>query len=117
MILFPLILLFCIIGVYSLNNRAFDVFVMCLFGVAGYFMRKADYEPAPLIMAFILGPIMEQALRQSLSIFHGHFAGFFTRPISIASLGLALVLIASNFTPLLKKKRSKLMENLAGDHD
>ena len=80
-------------------------------------MRKVDYEPAPLIMAFILGPVMEQALRQSMSIFHGQFTVFFTRPICIGALGLALVLIASNFTPLLKTKRSKLIADLAGDKD
>ena len=78
---------------------------MIFFGLVGYFMNKLDYEPAPLVMAFVLGPEMEKALRQSLLIFHGSFVGFFTRPICIASLGLALALIASNFMPFLKKKR------------
>ncbi len=107
-ILFPLILLFCIIGAYSLNNSVFDILVLTFFGLVGYFMRKFDYVPAPLILAYILGPKIEQALRQSLLIFHGSFIGFFTRPICVISLGFALVLLASNFLPFLRKERLKL---------
>lgn len=107
-ILFPLILLFCIIGAYSLQNSVFDILVLIFFGVVGYFMKKLNYGPAPLILAFILGPKMEQALRQSLLIFQGNFAGFFGRPICIVSLGLALILIVSNFVPVLKRERLRL---------
>ena len=103
--LFPLILLFCIIGAYSLNNTTFDIVVMVIFGIVGYFMKKFDYEPAPLLLAFVLGTIMEQALRQSLSIFHGNFMMFFARPISAAFIIVALALIASNFFPFLRRKR------------
>ncbi len=81
-ILFPLIILFCLIGAYSLNNTAFDIGVMVIFGLVGYLMKKFEYEGAPLLLAFVLGPMMEQALRQSLLISHGSFAIFFTRPIS-----------------------------------
>ncbi len=107
-ILFPLIILFCLIGAYSLNNNTFDVLVMLIFGVAGYLMRKSGYEGAPLLLAYVLGPMMEQALRQSLLISHGSFAIFFIRPISAAALAIALILIASYFFPFLRKRRLNL---------
>jgi putative tricarboxylic transport membrane protein len=109
-ILFPLIILFCLIGAYSLNNRVFDVLVMLVFGLVGYLMRKSGYEGAPLLMAFILGEIMEQALRQSLLMSHGSFAIFLTRPICAAAMVLALAMIASNFIPFLRKRRLKVEE-------
>jgi putative tricarboxylic transport membrane protein len=107
-LLFPLILLFCTIGAYSLNNSTFDVIVMFVFGLIGYVMKKCEYEPAPLLLAFVLGPMMEQALRQSLSISYGDFGIFFTRPISAVSIVLALALVASNFLPHFKKKLADL---------
>jgi putative tricarboxylic transport membrane protein len=70
-LLFPLILFFCLIGVYSTENNVLDIFVMMIFGVVGYLMRKFEYEPAPLILALVLGPIMERAFRQSLIISSG----------------------------------------------
>jgi putative tricarboxylic transport membrane protein len=109
-ILFPLIILFCLIGAYSLKNTSFDIVVMLIFGLVGYLMRKLDYEGAPLLLAFVLGPMMEQALRQSLLISQGSFTIFFTRPISAASMGLALFLIASYFFPIFKKKRLRIEE-------
>lgn len=102
-ILFPLIILFCLIGAYSLNNSTFDVLVMLIFGVAGYLMRKFGYEGAPLLLAYVLGPMLEQALRQSLLISHGSFTIFLIRPISAAALGIALLLIASYFFPFLRR--------------
>ena len=110
-ILFPLIILFCLIGAYSLNNTAFDVGVMVIFGLIGYLMKKFDYEGAPLLLAFVLGPMMEQALRQSLLLSHGSFAIFFTRPISAVAMGLAVALILSYFLPFLRKKRPNLEED------
>jgi len=107
-ILFPLIILFCLIGAYSLNHTSFDIVVMLIFGLAGYLMRKLNYEGAPLLLAFVLGPMMEQALRQSLLISQGSFTIFFTRPISAASMGLALALIASYFLPFLRKRRLRI---------
>jgi len=109
-ILFPLIILFCLIGAYSLKNTSFDIVVMLIFGLVGYLMRKLDYEGAPLLLAFVLGPMMEQALRQSLLISQGSFTIFFTRPISAASMVLALFLIASYFLPIFKKKRLRIEE-------
>lgn len=109
-ILFPLIILFCLIGAYSLNSNTFDVLVMLIFGLAGYLMRKFGYEGAPLLLAYVLGPMMEQALRQSLLISYGSFTIFLTRPISATAIGIVLVLIASYFFPFLRKRRLNVEE-------
>src|SRR4030043_676271 len=104
-ILFPLILLFCLIGVYSVNNVVFDIYIMLIFGIMGYLMKKFDYEGAPLVLAFVLGPLMENNLRKSLIMSQGDFSIFFTRPLAAVSLILALFLLVSPFIPGLGKKR------------
>lgn len=101
----PMIILFCVIGVYSINNSVFDLWIMIVFGVGGYILRKADYEPAPLILAHVLGPRLEQALRQSLLISDGSFAIFLSRPIALASFALGAFLVVLSFSRYLKKKR------------
>jgi len=107
-ILFPLILLFCLIGVYSVSNAVFDIYIMILFGIVGYLMKKFDYEGAPLVLAFVLGPLMENNLRKSLIMSQGDFSIFFTRPLAAASLIVALFLLASPFIPYLRKKREEI---------
>jgi putative tricarboxylic transport membrane protein len=109
-ILFPLILLFCLIGAYSINNTNFDIDVMIFFGAAGYLMKKFGYECAPLILAFVLGPRLEQTLRQSLLISRGSFSIFVTRPICAVFLGVAFLLLLSNILPYIKKRRQKYDE-------
>jgi putative tricarboxylic transport membrane protein len=109
-ILFPLILLFCLIGAYTLNNLTFDLYVMLLFGVVGWTMRKFGYEGAPLILAFVLGPMLENALRQSLLMSKGSFMIFVTRPISGIALGFAFLLLLSNLFPYFKKQRARYEE-------
>jgi putative tricarboxylic transport membrane protein len=94
-ILFPLILFFCAIGSYSINHSIFDIVIMVFFGLIGYFFRKFRYEPAPLIMAFILGPMLEKSLRQSFLMSHGDFSIFFTRAISAGCLILSLLISLS----------------------
>jgi putative tricarboxylic transport membrane protein len=111
-ILLPLILLFCLIGAYSLNNSTFDVMVMIFFGGVGYLMRKFGYESAPLVLAFVMGPILEQNLRQALLMSHGSFTIFVTRPISVVTLAIAFLLLLSNVLPSMKKKRAKVEEIL-----
>jgi len=93
-ILFPLILFFCLIGVYTLNNSVFDMYLMVLFGFVGYIMRKFDFEPAPLTMAYVLSPILESSFRQSLSLSGGNFGIFFSRPISVVCMALVVALLA-----------------------
>ena len=111
-ILLPLILLFCLIGAYSLNNSTFDVMVMIFFGGVGYLMRKFGYESAPLVLAFVMGPILEQNLRQALLMSHGSFTIFISRPISAVTLAIAFLLLLSNVLPSMKKKREKVEEIL-----
>ena len=101
-ILFPLILIFCLIGVYSINNSIGDIIIMNIFGIVGYLMKKFKYEGAPLILALVLGPMFEDALRQSLMLSHGKFSIFVTRPISLGLLIAAFLLLASSF---ITKKR------------
>lgn len=103
-ILFPLILLFCLIGSYSLNNNIVEVMIMILFGIVGYLMKKFEYEGAPLILAFVLSPLLENALRQSLIMSHGSFAIFLTRPISLVFFIVSIFLLVSPLMPGLKKR-------------
>ncbi|MBW1799165.1 MAG: tripartite tricarboxylate transporter permease [Deltaproteobacteria bacterium] len=91
--LFPLIILFCLIGVFSVRNNAADIIIMFVFGVVGYLMRKFRYQGAPLVLALVLGPMLEEAFRQSLITSRGSFAIFFTRPISVGFLIVALILL------------------------
>jgi putative tricarboxylic transport membrane protein len=110
-ILFPLILLFCLIGTYAMNNSTFDLLMMILFGVLGYLIKKFGYESAPLILAVVLGPMLEQNLRQSLLLARGSFLIFIIRPISGVILGVAFLLLLTNFlTNVRKKYREKYKE-------
>lgn len=104
--LFPMIILFCIVGVYSVSNSLLDIGLMILFGVFGYLMRKFDYEPAPLVLAYVLGPMLEQALRQSLRMSNGSFTIFFNRPISVTCLAVCLFLLVVSFGQIRKKRKS-----------
>ncbi len=103
-VLFPLILLFCLIGVYSVNNNPFEMVVMIVFGIIGYLMKKFGYEGAPLILAFVLSPLMENSLRQSLIMSHGSFSIFFTRSISLILMVVAIFLLVMPLVPGLKKR-------------
>jgi putative tricarboxylic transport membrane protein len=98
-ILFPFILLFCIIGSYSLQNSMFDILIMVIFGVVGYIFRKIGFEAAPMILAFVLGPLLENSLRQSLVISEGSFLIFIQHPISAAVLLIAVLMIFSAMIP------------------
>ncbi len=92
-LLYPLILLFCLIGAYSLNNNVGDVLVMLVFGIVGYLMRKFRYDGAPLVLALVLGPMLEEAFRQSLMLSKGDFSIFISRPLSLAFLIAAALLV------------------------
>ncbi|RPJ36504.1 MAG: tripartite tricarboxylate transporter permease [Deltaproteobacteria bacterium] len=104
-ILFPMIFLFCLIGSYSLNNSTFDIFVMIVFGVMGYLMKKFQYDAAPLVMAFVLGPMLEENVRQALLISQGSAFIFFQRPISSVFIITALIfLIIPQVLRFLKRR-------------
>jgi TctA family transporter len=99
-VLLPLVMLFCVTGMYSVNNSLPDIWMMIAFGVLGYLLRGWAYEGAPLLLGLVLGPKLEVAFRQSLMISHGDFAIFVERPVSLALLLLTLVFLA---LPLVKR--------------
>jgi putative tricarboxylic transport membrane protein len=110
-ILFPLILLFCLIGVYTLNNSTTEILIMVFFGILGYLFKKFDYEAAPLVLALVLGPILETSLRRSLLLSAGNPLIFVTRPISAVLICLAFGLLVFPLIPGLAKKREALPED------
>jgi putative tricarboxylic transport membrane protein len=112
-VLFPLILLFCIVGVYASGNSVFDVMVMMLFGAIGYLMRKFGYEAAPLVLAFVLGPMLENNLRKSLIVSQGDFTIFVERPISLVCLLVAAALLLAPALPALRRRREKVAMDTA----
>jgi putative tricarboxylic transport membrane protein len=106
-LLYPAILVFCCIGVYSINNNSFDVTMTAVFGVVGYLFYKLRCEPAPLILGFILGPMMEENLRRAMLLSRGDATVFFTRPLSLGLLILAAALIVIVALPQISKKREE----------
>ncbi len=106
-LLYPAILLFCCIGVFSLNNSNFDILMTVAFGVFGYICVKLECEPAPLILGFILGPMMEENLRRAMLLSRGDPVVFFTRPISAVLLGVAIILLLMMLAPAFKKTREQ----------
>ncbi|MCA0422299.1 MAG: tripartite tricarboxylate transporter permease [Proteobacteria bacterium] len=108
--LFPAILVFCAIGVFSLNNATFDVYFMALFGVIGYVFKKLDCEPAPLLLGFILGPMMEEFLRRALLLSKGDPMVLVTRPISATMLALAGILLCLVLLPAFSKTREEAFQ-------
>jgi len=102
-ILFPMILIFCLIGVYSINASIFEMFLVTLFGVFGYVMRKLDYEMAPLLMGVVLAPMFETALRQALLLSRGSFSIFVTRPISAFFLIASILFLVRSGISRVKK--------------
>ena len=107
-VMFPLILMFCLVGVFASGSAVFDVFVMVLFGVLGYLMRKFGYEPAPLVLAFVLGPMLENNLRKALILSQGSFTFFIERPISAVCLVLAAAVLAAPLLPALARRRASV---------
>ena len=107
-ILYPLMLLFMGLGAYSVANNAFDVLLMVLFGIIGYLFIKLECEPAPLILGFILGPMMEENLRRALLLSYGSPWVLFTRPISAGFLIAAIILLGIILAPKIRKKREEV---------
>jgi putative tricarboxylic transport membrane protein len=114
-ILFPLILLFCLVGVFSLNYSNVEVALMIGFGIFGYLARKFQFEMAPLVLAIVIGPMMENNLRLALTISQGDPWIFIQKPISALFMIVSLVLLISPFIPWLGKRREKLREKVEGE--
>ncbi|MFG1207918.1 tripartite tricarboxylate transporter permease [Xanthobacter sp.] len=106
-VMFPAIIAFCCIGVYSVNNNVFDVYTMALFGLLGYALVKLDCEPAPLLLGFVIGPMLEEYLRRAMLISRGDPTVFVTRPISAVLLLLALAALVVVLLPSVQKGREE----------
>ena len=100
-ILYPSILVFCVLGVYAVNGSVVDVWIMLLMGALGYLLRKLDFETAPIVLGVVLAPMIEMALRQSLAMSDGRYAIFATRPIAATLLAVGFVLLLLSLKPLV----------------
>jgi putative tricarboxylic transport membrane protein len=109
-LLFPAILTFCCIGVFSINNNPFDLFQLVVFSALGYALLKLGCEPAPLILGLVLGPMMEEYLRRALLISLGDPMVLITSPLSAAFLIAALVLLVSIAVPAIRTQREVAMK-------
>jgi putative tricarboxylic transport membrane protein len=107
-LMFPSIVLFCCIGIYSINNSSIDVMMTAAFGLFGYALIKFGFEPAPLLLGFVLGKLMEEKLRQALVISRGSFMTFVERPLSGTLLAVSLILITLALLPSIRKGRDKV---------
>jgi TctA family transporter len=112
-LLYPVIIVFCAIGVFSLSNSTFDVFLMAVFGLLGYVFRKLDAEPAPLLLAFLLGPMMEEFLRRALLLSLGDPSVLVTRPMSAVMLFIAAALLVVVLSPAISKTREEAFQEEA----
>jgi putative tricarboxylic transport membrane protein len=106
--MFPSIVIFCAIGIYSINNAPVDVVLAGAFGLLGYWLIKHDFEPAPLLLGMVLGPLMEENLRRALLISRGDWSVFLTRPLSAVLMATAAFLLVLALLPSLRKKRDEV---------
>lgn len=106
--LFPSILIFSCVGVYTVSNSVFDVYVLLLFSVVGYLLYKMQFEPAPLLLGFVLGPMLEENFRRAMLLSQGDFAIFIERPISLAFLVLSALLVIAILLPFVRKNREAI---------
>jgi TctA family transporter len=104
--LFPGVIVCCCIGAYSLTNNVMDIWLTILFGTIGYGLRRLGYEPAPLVLGLILGPMFEENFRRSMLLSDGNLAVFFTRPISGVITAISIVLIAMVLGPRMRRRRA-----------
>jgi TctA family transporter len=109
-LLYPTIILFCAIGVFSLSNSNFDVYLLAVFSLLGFIFIKLDAEPAPLLLAFVLGPMMEEFLRRALLISRGDPVVLISRPVSAAMLLAAAALLIMIITPALRRTREQAFQ-------
>jgi TctA family transporter len=112
--LFPSIIMFCAVGNYSINNSPMDVYLCGAFGILGYILMKLECEPAPLILGYVLGPLMEENLRRALLISRGDPTVFFTRPISLAFMIASALILITMVLPAIRKKKEEAYEEGGG---
>jgi len=109
-LLYVAILLFCCIGIYSINNSPSDVFFTAFFGFVGYVLIKLGLEPAPMLLGFVLGRLMEEKLRQALALSEGSFMTFVERPVALGLLVLALAVLLVAVLPMISKRRDEVFQ-------
>ena len=109
-VLFPAIMAFCSIGVYAVDANAYDLYAVAFFGLVGYVLVKLRCEPAPLLLGFVLGPMLEENLRRAMILSRGDPTTFVTRPISAVLLVMALAVLVVVFLPAVRKKREEVFE-------
>jgi putative tricarboxylic transport membrane protein len=107
-LLFPAIMVFSAIGIYSTNNASFDVYLAALFGVLGIAWRMFGCSPVPMLLGFVLGPMMEENLRRALQVSNGDPSVFVTRPISLAFIVVSVLILVIMMLPAVKKRRSDI---------
>ena len=107
-LLYPSIIVFCCIGIYSINNSSADVVIAAIFGLFGYWLVKHEFEPAPLVLAFVLGPLMEENLRRAMLISRADPTVFITRPISAGLMAVAFILLVIAALPMIRKRRDEV---------
>jgi putative tricarboxylic transport membrane protein len=116
--LYPLIIMFCIIGVYEVAHSIVDVWIMLIMGVIGYVLRKFSFDPAPLVLGLVIAPLFEQSLRQSLIMSNGNYLIFFNRPIALGLILVCFVLLALSALSFFLRRndwRTKLAEAETGE--
>jgi putative tricarboxylic transport membrane protein len=109
-LMFPAILIFCCIGIYSINNSPSDVMFTAFFGLFGYALIKFGFEPAPMLLGFVLGRLMEEKFRQALVLSRGNFMTFVDRPVSAGLLLVALIVLVIAVTPAIRRRREEAFQ-------
>jgi putative tricarboxylic transport membrane protein len=109
-LMFTTILLFCAIGIYSINNNPYDVYFTAFFGLVGYLFIKLGLEPAPLLLGFVLGRLMEEKMRQALALSEGSFMTFVERPVAATLLALAAAVMVIAVLPAVSRSRQKAFQ-------
>ena len=107
-LLFPAIMAFSAIGIYSVNNSAFEIYLTALFGVLGFVWAKLEFSLAPMLLGFVLGPLMEENLRRAMLISRGDPTVFFTRPISLAFMVATVLIVIVVLAPAFRRRRQDL---------
>ena len=110
-LLFPMIILLCCIGIYSVNNRPSDIIQVSIFGVLGFLFSKLRLEPAPLLLGFVLAPLLEDNLRRGLVLSHGNVIDFVNAPLTLGLLFMAALAVASAVMPKIRKQREYLVDD------
>ena len=108
--LYPIVLVCCVVGVYTVNFSMVEVLIMAVAGAAGYALRRLDYDVAPIVLGFILAPMLEMAFRQSLAMSGGDYAIFLQRPIALALMAIGALVLLSGLVPSLLRRRTPLKE-------